>query len=238
MAQYEPATQESVLAYELGGKWSSPSQTVQINGAIFYYEYKDKQVRGIIRDPVFNQLDRLVNIPESTVKGAELEVVMSPVDGLFVSVTGTYIDSTVEKFYSFTNALTGQQEPGINGVRQQADFSGSDLPFTPSVQLVADAEYSWPVMSGMEAFFGGNVLYNSEANSTFGDPAETRIDDFMTIDLRAGLRDQERKWTASIWGRNITDEYYWTNQFVSQDSIVRYAAKPVTYGISFSYSIE
>lgn len=238
ITQYEPVTQESVLAYEVGAKWSSPQQDLQVNGALFYYEYEDKQVRGIVKDPVFNQLDRLVNIPKSDIQGAEIEIVSSPIDGLLMSLSATYIDSEVKDFYTFNNALTGQQEDGINGVRQQGDFSGSELPFTPKAQLVADVEYRWPVAEGLEAFVGGNVLYNSEANSTFGDPQETRIDAFTTLDLRVGVSAADRSWSASVWGRNVTDEYYWSNAFVAQDSVVRYAAKPATYGVAFSYKFN
>jgi iron complex outermembrane recepter protein len=237
-SQFAPVGQESVLAYEAGFKWSVPSQAIQFNGAIFYYEYDDKQVRGIVKDPIFNQLDRLVNIPESEITGAELELVWSPIDGLLTRISGTYVDSEVTEWYSFNNALTGMTEPGINGARVQGDFSGSALPFTPETHVVADAEYRWSVTGSLDAFVGGNLLYNSESNSTFGDPKVTRIDSFTTLDLRAGLSSQSGKWEASIWGRNVTDEYYWTSQFLTQDVVVRYAAKPITYGATFRYNFN
>jgi iron complex outermembrane recepter protein len=237
-AQFAPVGQESVLAYETGFKWSVPEQAIQFNGAVFYYEYDDKQVRGVVKDPIFNQLDRLVNIPKSTISGAELELVWSPIDGLLARVSGTYVDSEVDEWYSFNNALTGMTEPGINGAREQGDFSGSSLPFTPEKQAVADVEYRWPITASLEAFVGGNMLYNSESNSTFGDPKVTRIDAFTTLDLRAGVGSQDGKWTASVWGRNVTDEYYWTTQFLTQDVVVRYAAKPITYGATFRYNFN
>lgn len=235
-SQNTPVTQESVLAYELGFKWTLPEQTAQLNGALFYYEYEDKQVRGIIKDPIFNQLDKLVNIPESSITGAELELTVRPLDGLTVRVSGTYVDSEVDEFYSFFNPLTGSDEDGINGVREQGDFSGSELPFTPKTHIVADVDYRWPLSGNLGAFVGGNVLHNSEANSTFGGPRETRIDSFTTLDLRAGVESLDGAWTLSLWGRNVTDEYYWTNQFVTQDVITRFAAKPRTYGVAFAYN--
>jgi outer membrane receptor protein involved in Fe transport len=80
------------------------------------------------------------------------------------------------------------------------------------------------------------MIYNSEANSTFGDPADNRIDAYTTLDLRAGIEAPDGQWSASVWGRNVTDEYYWTNQFYTQDAISRFAAKPATYGVAFSYN--
>ena len=235
-AQFEPVTQESVEAWEAGFKWSFPDQSMQLNAAAFYYFYDDKQVRGIIKDPIFNQLDRLVNIPESEVRGIELDWTVAPLDGLLIRVAATYVDSEVKEWYSFNNATTGMQEPGINGVREQGDFSGSALPFTPERHLVADVDYRWPITRDLGAFVGGNLLYSSEANSTFGDPQETRIDSYATLDLRGGIESLDGRWTATAWGRNVTDEYYWTNQFVTQDVIVRYAAKPVVYGVSVKYN--
>ncbi|MCK9505181.1 MAG: TonB-dependent receptor [Porticoccaceae bacterium] len=235
-SQYNPVTQESVLAYELGFKWSFPDQGIQFNGAVFSYEYEDKQVRGIVKDPVFNQLDRLVNVPESSIQGIEFDLTMSPMDGLLVRLSGTYVDTEVDEFYTFVNALTGETEPGINGARVQGDFSGSELPYTPDLHFVADIDYRWGISANLNAFVGANMIYNSEANSTFGDPADNRIDAYTTLDLRAGIEAPDGQWSASVWGRNVTDEYYWTNQFYTQDAISRFAAKPATYGVAFSYN--
>ncbi|MEX1667301.1 TonB-dependent receptor [Zhongshania guokunii] len=235
-SQFEPVTQESVQALEGGLKWSFAEGKAQLNSAIFYYQYDDKQVRGSVKDPVYNQLDRLVNIPESTIQGAEIELTYSPIDGLLLRGSGTYVNTEVKEWYTFVNPTTGQDEDGLNGVREQGDFSGSDLPFTPEMHFVADVDYRRPINENIGGFVGANLLYNSEANSTFGDPDKTRIDSFTTVDLRAGVEALDGTWTATVWGRNVTDEYYWSNQFVTQDVLVRYAAKPVTYGISFAYN--
>jgi len=235
-SQFEPVTQESVQALEGGLKWSFAEGKAQLNSAIFYYQYDDKQVRGSVKDPVYNQLDRLVNIPESTIQGAEIELTYSPIDGLLLRGSGTYVNTEVKEWYTFVNPTTGQDEDGLNGVREQGDFSGSDLPFTPEMHFVADVDYRRPINENIGGFVGANLLYNSEANSTFGDPDKTRIDSFTTLDLRAGVEALDGTWTATVWGRNVTDEYYWSNQFVTQDVLVRYAAKPVTYGISFAYN--
>jgi iron complex outermembrane receptor protein len=81
-AQFTPVTQESVTAFELGTKWTALDRMLQLNAAIFFYQYDDKQVRGLVIDPVFNQLDQLVNVPKSEIRGAELELTARPTDGL------------------------------------------------------------------------------------------------------------------------------------------------------------
>ena len=237
-AQFDPINQESVLAYELGFKWSMLDKRLQFNGAVFDYDYQDKQVRGIIKDPVFNQLDKLVNIPESSIQGAEFDIVWMPVSSLTARLAGTYLESEVDEYYTFVNILTGQSELGINGVRQQGDFSGSSLPFTPEKYLTADLDYRTPISANMEFYAGVSLLYNSESNSTFGNPEMTRITDFTTVDMRLGVSAPDGKWSLGLWGKNITDEYYWSTQFVIQDVVSRYAARPATYGLAFNYRFD
>src|SRR3546814_19700542 len=68
------------------------------------------------------------------------------------------------------------------------------------------------------------MLYNSKTNSTLGVASSSVIGSFKTVDLRAGIKALDERWRVSVWGRNVFNEYYWTNQFVTQDVIVRYAA--------------
>lgn len=223
-AQLSPVKQESVTAYEAGVKATLLDRKLQVNLAAFHYQYNDKQIRGLIIDPIFNQLERLVNIPRSRINGAEIEITTRPVSGLTLRLAGTYVDSKVLEFN------------GINNDRVLGNYRGSALPFSPKWQAVSDIEYRWRVGNDVEAFVGGNILYNGKTNSTLGNPESSRIRDFATLDLRAGLASTDGRWNASIWGRNITNSYYWSNQFVTQDVIVRYAAKPVTYGVSVGYN--
>src|SRR3546814_7108122 len=73
---------------------------LSINGAAFYYDYKDKQLRAKFVDPIFGALDKLVNVPKSKIKGAELNVNAQPTSGLTLSGSVTYLDAKVSKYRS------------------------------------------------------------------------------------------------------------------------------------------
>ena len=60
---------------------------------------------------------------------------------------------------------------------------------------------------------------------------------FSLIDLRAGISGNEGKWRVGLFGRNITDKYYWNTAVRRGDAVVRYAGMPATYGIDFSVDI-
>nr|WP_084673712.1 TonB-dependent receptor [Sphingomonas sp. MM-1] len=229
--QFSPVTQESVTAYEAGFKITALDRKLQINAAGFHYDYRNKQVRGIILDPIFNQLEKLVNIPKSRINGAELELILTPVHGLTLHGGATYIDSKVQRF------------SGINNNRITEDYAGSALPFSPKWYLVGDVNYEFALSDSLHAFLGANALYNSKANSTLISGADSlpelsQIKAFTTLDLRAGVKSADDRWTFSVWGRNVTNSYYWSNQFVTQDVVVRYAAKPVTYGATLKFNFR
>src|SRR3546814_13438053 len=59
---YLPVTQESLLDFEGGFKIQLMDRKLSINGAAFYYDYKDKQLRAKFVDPIFGALDKLVNV--------------------------------------------------------------------------------------------------------------------------------------------------------------------------------
>src|SRR3546814_8154741 len=57
-AQYAAVTQESLVDYEAGFKTTLFDRKVTLNGGVFYYDYKNKQLSAKIVDPLFNALDR------------------------------------------------------------------------------------------------------------------------------------------------------------------------------------
>jgi outer membrane receptor protein involved in Fe transport len=56
---------------------------------------------------------------------------------------------------------------------------------------------------------------------------------YVLLDLRAGI--SHDNWTFQVWGRNVTNKYYWTAADHVNDVLLHYTGLPVTYGVSFSY---
>ncbi|KRB86393.1 hypothetical protein ASE00_06700 [Sphingomonas sp. Root710] len=221
-SQLAPITQESLLDYEGGFKLQMFNRRLNLTGAAFYYKYNDKQLRSKVIDPVFNLLDSLRNVPKSSIRGAELNVTAAPVRGLTFGTSVTYLDSRIDEF------------TGFNGFSQLVDFEGTRIPFAPKYSVTSNIDYRWPVTDAFEVNVGGNFTYNSATNSTVGNDAFSRIGAYRTVDVRMGLHNVDRNWSVTLWGKNIFNEYYWTNANAVSDTRVRYAARPATYGISFS----
>jgi iron complex outermembrane receptor protein len=225
--QFRPVRQESVLAYEAGIKTSLFNRTVDLNGAAFYYDYTDKQLlgRNVFTPNIFGAQAALVNIPESRIYGAEAQLVLRPVSGLTIGAAATYLDTKVEgTFVNYT--LLGDR----------TDFAGSLFPYTPRWQLVFDGDYRIPVSSSLMGTLGWNANYRTKTVSGFGSDPRLDIDAYWLLDLRVGVEDNDGKWKASIYGRNVFNEYYWTNVAAGGDALRRSVGMPATYGVQIGFN--
>ncbi len=236
--QFAPVKQESVTAYEIGAKLTLLDRTAQLNGAVFYYDYSNKQFKGrVVADPnIFGPLEALVNVPKSRVQGAEIQLDLAPTDGLRVSVGATYLDTKIKG--SFVN---------YDSYGNQVDFGGSSFPYTPKYQIVIDGQYDWALGDTTGAFVGGNLSFQSDTKAVLGDARDTpseeltrmgglTIADYTLIDLRAGLSFDDKRYKVTAFVRNLTDKYYWSNATRITDTTVRFAGRPRTYGLTVSAS--
>src|SRR5690606_39236698 len=99
--QLIPVRQESVLAYEAGFKVTALENSVQWNGALFYYEYDNKQEKGKIANAIFGPLSRLVNVPEASISGIETDVTARLTDNLTLTAAVTYLDSEIDEYTGY-----------------------------------------------------------------------------------------------------------------------------------------
>jgi iron complex outermembrane recepter protein len=228
--QYAPVKQESVLAYEAGVKASMLDRKLQAEAAVYYYDYRDKQLRGKQIDPVFGLIEALVNIPKSRVLGGEIQLTARPARGLTFILSGTYTDAQVRSFI------------GVNAGGQLGDFSGAAVPYTPKYQAAVTADYEVQTSGPVRPFIGGDLRMRSDTTSIIGGDQVFiggrrlyNIEGYATLNLRAGVRSQDGRWQAMVWGKNVTNSYYWNNVVAQSDVIVRYAGRPATYGFTVGY---
>jgi iron complex outermembrane recepter protein len=234
--QLTPVSQESVTAYEGGLKSSFLDQHLTLNSAVFYYDYHDKQIEGKVLDPVFGVLNRLVNVPRSKLYGAEFEAVLRPAAGLDVTAALTYVGSRVTEY------------SGADAIGQTRDFAGDRIPFVPEFQGRLAVEYGWELAS-LQPFVGGDVNARTWTTTYIGgeditipaSPVDStapgaahpfEIKGYAIVDLRGGVAWDKGRWRVMLWGKNVFNNYYFTNSIYSFDTGYRLTGRPATYGIS------
>ena len=235
VTQYTPAGQEKVVAFEGGFKAPLADGKVQLNGAAFYYDYSNKQVRGRVIDAIFGLLEKLLNVPKSRVFGIEGELVVRPTEGLHLSASATYLSTKVTSNYTKTpDGLSVYNAAGYTG-----NFKDSELPYTPKFSANADFQYDIPVSDDLKAFVGGTLIYQGKQNATFTTPTLPAVDfvipGYATVDARIGVASADDRWRVSIYGRNITNKSYITGVSTFLDTRLRYRGRPAVFGLSLAY---
>jgi iron complex outermembrane recepter protein len=251
-----PVVQESVTSYEVGFKASMADRKVQLNAAAFYYDYKDKQVRGKLFDFVFGTLDTLVNVPKSEIYGLDADLTVRPVDSLTVSLAGTYLKSKIKQYVGY-DIFGGVDNANFTpGVVNTEDLSGNPLPYTPKWSGSLNLDYRMTATTGGSPFIGLTVSAKSGQDAAIGGGVTTlpvgpryriadgvgpypyTIDGYAVVDARVGYEAEDGRWKVMLWAKNIFNKYYWTAVVPSSDSSARFAGRPATYGVSFGYKFE
>jgi outer membrane receptor protein involved in Fe transport len=262
LTQNAPAVQESLLAYEGGFKGNWLDHQLQIDGAVFYYDYTNKQILGAVADPVFGALAELVNVPHSHVFGFEASGIIAPhfLEGLTITPSLSYQNSRIDHCPD-TLAATASgacvngdyhvtspfPQAGVGG---SIDVNGEHYPDAPVWEATLDAQYEWKIRDNVEAFVGLNAVYNAKTFTSFTwqNPGayftypeapngvvynDLAIPAYTTLDLRAGV--QLKSWRLMLWGHNVTNTYYWTSYDRVNDTNLKYTGMPTTYGCTVSY---
>ena len=239
-SQLVPVHQEGLLAYEGGFKASLLDRTLQLNGAVFYYDYKDKQILGALSDPIFGPLPALVNIPRSHVVGFELSGAWEPVRGLTLTPSMSYAQSRIGGCSGSGPGCVGGSFLGFDSFGNYSKLTGEPFPNAPVWSADVDGEYDWKAAEFVSAFVGLNVNYEGYTRGSVYDAAPNshpsnilELPAHTLVDLRAGV--ERGPWRFQLWGRNIFNTYYLVNSLHVNDVLTRYTGRPATYGATFTY---
>ncbi|NHN38179.1 TonB-dependent receptor [Pseudomaricurvus alcaniphilus] len=231
--QLKPYKPEELTSLELGVKATLLNNTMQFNAAVFHYDYRDKQEseRAIT---FVGAIGGLGNVDESTIRGAELDIQWAPIDGLSVNLGAAYLETEIEEWITPVSGefdfATGS---AINVV--SVDASGSGLPQSPEWSYNALARYEWPISDNLYMEASADINFTDETP----DPVrlQNSLDDYLITNFRIGIGETSGKWRALLWGRNITDEYYYQAAFGGTNGgYMRSVGMPRTYGISLAYN--
>ncbi|MAF58698.1 TonB-dependent receptor [Ponticaulis sp.] len=218
-----PATQEGLLAYEAGIKAGLFEGRVQANVSAFFYDYTDKQVSSFFPDPIYTALSQLQNAPEAEAYGLDAEIYWQVSDELSAIAGMTLLNTEYTDFDTFDFA------------GRPMDASGDSFMYSPETSLSLTLVYDRPITDelGLSASLSGRW----QSDSTAGDPDNPLydIDSYGLLNGSIGVYSMENGWELSLWGKNLTDEYYWHQVSSNANVIMRFAGQPRTFGASFSY---
>jgi|GEM_PF-2028150 len=218
---------EFLWSYELGFKSFLPG--MRINGALFYYDYKDIQLIALDPTAPVGTFPSVINAAKATVKGADLEIWTQPIPQLDLSLGMTLLDAEFDEFIS-----VDPNNPATN-----PDRSGGTLPQAPDISLNLNASYTWPVKNYGELKLSGEYRYQSSIYfNPFNDFA-VKQDGYGLLSSQLTFESRKDHWYVELFGNNLTDELY-AETILRQDPLIgtlRFWGAPRTFGLRVGYRL-
>lgn len=225
--QLLPIREEVLTAYEAGVKATLADGAMQFNAAAFFYDYKDKQEQDRAVTFVGN-ISGLTNVPKSEITGAEIDMQWVPADGWNINLGVAILDTEIKEWMAVDPDLSAWP----NVVRM--DVSGQELAMSPELQYSALVSKVWEIGNGK--IFDAAIDYSFTDSTTGGSQASDATDDYGVANARVGFGADDGKWRVLLWGRNITDEYYFPAAYNGGNGpFIRVNGMPRTYGVTLDY---
>ena len=202
---------EEMWSYEVGGKviWTDALRT---NLAVFFQDFKNKQVLTSLVGPSGNTIPVIENAGAAEVWGVELESWWQPIESLGFGLSYTYLDAEYTNFLAITDGKTRLIRGGNCTVTTlsdgstscQVDLSGNRLEKAPENALVAQVAYQTPapLVPNATLLVEADVVYQSQR---FGAQENYRIlDEYTVANFRFGLA--ANNWKVLFYIDNLFDD--------------------------------
>jgi len=184
---------EFVDSYELGLKATSADRRLALEGAVFYYAFKDQQVSQLVPGSLIS-LQSLTNAAKTRVYGAELEVSARPIPPLFLQVKAGVLDAKFARF------LLDPSNPA-------STLAGKRTASSPKLTLAGTARYDMPVGAYMlslqtDGSYTGGHYFTPDNNPVVYE------DGYWLANVSAGLHTRDQRYAVTVWVKNLFDEDY------------------------------
>ena len=214
-----PFDPENTVNYELGIKTTLLDNRLKLNLTGFVVNYTDQQVFTLIS--LENFIVGNENIGKSRNFGLEFESQWAVTRGLGINLNLGYLNTEVLE-YNPIDFFTGQE----------LDFSGRELPYSPEFNGNLNVNYILPLNKKIN--LEGNLDYNYQTD-VFFDFANTDAvnqEAYGVLNGRLGMT--SKNLDVFVWGKNITDETYFSYGFGSGGLATAAFALPQPYGLTIT----
>ena len=187
---FAPFDPETALTYEIGLHSEWLDHKLRVNATLFDTEYKDIQLRQ--QTIIAGEFTTLIeNAARARIKGAEVDVAAIPLKGLTLTaayghLTPKYLDVGL-----------------VRGLALDSKFQR-----TPRHSFSGSVNYEVPFRSGMLELHGDYSYRSKEQFQIFA--AMNDQEAYGLLGARVTFWARDDRWSAALFGTNLTDERYRT----------------------------
>ncbi len=205
---------EVLNSYEAGTKLTFLQGRARVNATAFYYDYDGYQGFTLV-----NLSQEVTNL-DAEVTGAELELILNPVEGLDLLAGVSLLDSKVKGF-----------------TKPNGDVVDRELPQTPAFSFNFVARYAWPAFNGtLAAQLDGSHL--GEQFLGLDNAPLNHEDSYWDVNARLSYIAPGDQWSLTGWVTNFTDaehRIYSADVSAAGFGVTLYAP-PRSAGVTFRYN--
>ncbi|HKY89687.1 MAG TPA: TonB-dependent receptor [Nevskiaceae bacterium] len=222
---------EKMDAYELGLKTALFDGVLSLSAAAFHYEIENLQVQYV--SALNGGVITFENAPEAEVDGVDFDATMRVLPGVFddlvFTLGGAYIHG---RYTRYPQGSGFDEQTGIFG--RNFDFTDNRIARTPEWSFSGTLGKTWQVPGGSleltADFYTNSGFYYSAQNTPKSDQEDYHLFGAQISYLyeRWGLR-------ATVFGRNISDEYYSTGALLEDFGTNISLGPPAMYGLRLNW---
>lgn len=223
-AAEQPVAGETVDAYELGAKSMLWRNRLRLNATAFVMYYEDYQAQAAILDPAGNTEFRLINAGQIESKGVEIDAQALLADGLTITAAVTLLDATFKEFPG-APCWSGQpvgMGPGFcmdtdgDGQGNVQDLAGFPLPAAPDLKYNLSARYDFQMESRFVPYVQLSHVFVDEQTFALDQDPVGYEPSYRLWHASAGLTDRTGRWLFTVFGRNLSNDAYYTSHSFGQ----------------------
>jgi iron complex outermembrane receptor protein len=214
-----------VINYEAGWKqrWADGQLNTQFN--VYYETFDDYQA---------NFAETIAGLNFPTNRNAETE---SDVRGLELSGQARFGGFSLDFGVAYSDSELGTFSDVIDPFRLPPDnvvnLSGAKIPFSPEFTGNIGIAYDFQ-LGGLTLTPRVDYSHIDETQAALWDTPLVTLEERDLINAQIQLVPESGRWSAVLWGTNITDEHYISG--IQNNATLYYAAPPAQYGLRLKFN--
>jgi len=214
-AELSVAKAEKIDAFELGVKSQFADRRITLNMAAFHYSYSNQQFINV--DPA-TAAQTLLNIPRSRILGGEAELTARATDMLTLRAGVGILDTKIKR-----------------GMVSGVDVSGNRLSNAPRLTFTGGFDATVMDNDSGEISLHGDLNYSSNQYFEVLNIPRLRQNEYVLLSGHIDWESGDGRWTASVWGKNLTNKFYFTSRIDLLAGFgfdYNHVGTPRTYGVT------
>ena len=185
---------EHIDAFEIGSKVTFARQ-LQINTALFYYNYQNLQIPLPEPAPPGPNITEIINLPKVRTYGAEFEAIWAPTTSLQFLLDYSYLSAKIKDSPLQNNAVSGELE----------NVNGNTVPESPRSKIAANANYTWRFTPGSLNYSVSYIWKDKTHDSIFSEQYFI-APEYTQVDMRLSWNDSADRFTIFGFIKNLQNK--------------------------------